>query len=785
MTLPTQLEFLEENGSGGHLAVLLTLLSGITAAAFTLGCQYRRQKNRIKAKLSKLGTDSHALAGRDLVTLLHEMASKMQPETLNRVITSHDVMDKHGDPLVVEVLRLLASFRFSVFGGGQLPRLAAELIRHRLADLTLNSRAVLVCALHEVGGADMPPAYAEAIAGIFCGTHGRDLVELKKAVNVGVLGSDLHSLLCRDFSRDHLRFATLQHFALERQQLQSQADVGTPRALTSSSQYHSPAGYQVVTDVDDTLIAGYNDARFPAGTVYPGARTFIRELMRSGASAAASGREHSSGRRPSIASTASAFSVSTDAARDPQGGSSARSADAANFITPGWYDKFSGRGLTAAASMVGNLAPVAETDAEPDQEAAEAPDASSDIDDSASESDGGRSDADGGVPAVPTSESVERAVQHVRATIEEKQPHRSTPHDNEEEESDADGSPNTATQRHNAAQNGHILVLTARPNGLMKMSTAKLLLQHGFPHPVILAGRVADFRSNVTIAWRKHDNWMEYSCVFPEARFVFVGDSGQGDALTASMARQHMAPGRLVAAFIHDINAQSAGSTEQPQSPAKMQQQGVVAASAVDLNSASSGAGAMPAQTAPESSPIVPQANAQSSDATGDGGSKTAYSNEGICFFATYIAAARMAHGKGLISLDAVIRVTTSVVDEALAIDFEEVSRRKRWLGRERGVPRSAVQMPADHSLTMQAQNQARASSSNNAMSSEQLRRAALQRSLADLDALARYLVQQQSGGSSSRTSVSSPGRSSPASRREHVELLRKRLSAALARQSS
>ncbi|MDP2434140.1 MAG: DUF2183 domain-containing protein [archaeon] len=57
------------------------------------------------------------------------------------------------------------------------------------------------------------------------------------------------------------------------------------------------------------------------------------------------------------------------------------------------------------------------------------------------------------------------------------------------------------------------------------------------------------------IAAKKFQNFIEYAQIYPEARFIFIGDNGQADVKTAEMMRDAL-PERVLAAFIHDVMAE-------------------------------------------------------------------------------------------------------------------------------------------------------------------------------------------------------------------------------------
>lgn len=54
----------------------------------------------------------------------------------------------------------------------------------------------------------------------------------------------------------------------------------------------------------------------------------------------------------------------------------------------------------------------------------------------------------------------------------------------------------------------------------------------------------------------KLENFSRFASLFPEFKFVFFGDSGQGDALLASRLLESF-PAQVVGTFIHDVNPTS------------------------------------------------------------------------------------------------------------------------------------------------------------------------------------------------------------------------------------
>jgi hypothetical protein len=70
----------------------------------------------------------------------------------------------------------------------------------------------------------------------------------------------------------------------------------------------------------------------------------------------------------------------------------------------------------------------------------------------------------------------------------------------------------------------------------------------------LLAGKVPHDQED-KIATVKFENFLLFSRVYPEYRYVFIGDSGQADALTAQLmiTGQSSGAGRVITTFIHDL----------------------------------------------------------------------------------------------------------------------------------------------------------------------------------------------------------------------------------------
>uniref|UniRef100_M4BN56 Phosphatidate phosphatase APP1 catalytic domain-containing protein n=1 Tax=Hyaloperonospora arabidopsidis (strain Emoy2) TaxID=559515 RepID=M4BN56_HYAAE len=165
-----------------------------------------------------------------------------------------------------------------------------------------------------------------------------------------------------------------------------------------------------------------------------------------------------------------------------------------------------------------------------------------------------------------------------------------------------------------------ITFLTARPRGWLSVGRY-LTMQHlkklGVSNVTVLNGSVKGLVSNKKIAGLKMDNFSRFAALFPEFKFVFFGDSGQGDALLASRLLKEC-PEQVLGTFIHNVN------------------------------------------------PLFARA--------GDGGIKRVYAAEGVEFFETFAGAALGAYKKGLISakdVRAVADASTKELDELLFVGPE------------------------------------------------------------------------------------------------------------------
>jgi hypothetical protein len=102
-----------------------------------------------------------------------------------------------------------------------------------------------------------------------------------------------------------------------------------------------------------------------------------------------------------------------------------------------------------------------------------------------------------------------------------------------------------------------VTFVTARPEdplGLFENATHRALSERGLPRARVLSGAFTRLIGNDAIAEEKGANFRRYRSVFPEYRFVFFGDSGQGDVAFGESIRA-LAPEAVTMVFIHDVVA--------------------------------------------------------------------------------------------------------------------------------------------------------------------------------------------------------------------------------------
>ncbi|WP_224245733.1 phosphatase domain-containing protein [Hyalangium gracile] len=111
-----------------------------------------------------------------------------------------------------------------------------------------------------------------------------------------------------------------------------------------------------------------------------------------------------------------------------------------------------------------------------------------------------------------------------------------------------------------ADREGDLTFISARPYdraGFAEGLTRAMLDENGLRDATVLSGDFLHLIGNSNIADKKFDNWQEYRQLFPEYKSVFIGDSGQGDAIFGAKAVA-TAPSDMKAVFIHNVTNMSA-----------------------------------------------------------------------------------------------------------------------------------------------------------------------------------------------------------------------------------
>lgn len=181
---------------------------------------------------------------------------------------------------------------------------------------------------------------------------------------------------------------------------------------------------------------------------------------------------------------------------------------------------------------------------------------------------------------------------------------------------------------------GDLMFLSARPYdpaGLIEKGTRSMLADHGVTQATVLSGDFAHVVGNSLIADKKYENWQQINQLYPEYGSVFIGDSGQGDAIFGAKAAGANADMRGV--FIHNVT-------------------GI------------------------------------------DDAGKAEFARKGVFVFDTYVGAATEAFKKGLISREGLERVMSSASRELAEVHFdkpEQKAARQADLDRDLATARAAL----------------------------------------------------------------------------------------------
>jgi len=106
---------------------------------------------------------------------------------------------------------------------------------------------------------------------------------------------------------------------------------------------------------------------------------------------------------------------------------------------------------------------------------------------------------------------------------------------------------------------GDLTFLTARPDeatGTVKNRTHATLRENGVKEAAILLGSLGGLISHEAMARKKMENFEQYTRIYPEYNFSWVGDSGQGDAILGERMLERFGD-RVKGVFIHNVTALS------------------------------------------------------------------------------------------------------------------------------------------------------------------------------------------------------------------------------------
>lgn len=79
--------------------------------------------------------------------------------------------------------------------------------------------------------------------------------------------------------------------------------------------------------------------------------------------------------------------------------------------------------------------------------------------------------------------------------------------------------------------------------------TRRMLQRKGISEVIVLCGSVSKMFTNQAMAEKKWENFLLYTQLFPEYRYVFIGDSGQGGSFTMFCATLLIAVPICIALF--------------------------------------------------------------------------------------------------------------------------------------------------------------------------------------------------------------------------------------------
>ncbi|RHY97906.1 hypothetical protein DYB37_012016 [Aphanomyces astaci] len=199
----------------------------------------------------------------------HNILAEAPPDVLNGILgaTSPEGSDSFCSTMTGFMLHTCSSVVRS--------RVLDVITHERLDDINLTNRGIIIRAIQQHLASPLnrqKPDFQKAAFNVIKGTYGSDLTRLKEVINSDFLlpshdhggfhGGDLHQLIygCRDLTQV---VSVAQHIAVEALKV-----------------VQSPPLIKILSDIDDTLFAGWVDARYPGHTLYPGVTTLFQCMSR-------------------------------------------------------------------------------------------------------------------------------------------------------------------------------------------------------------------------------------------------------------------------------------------------------------------------------------------------------------------------------------------------------------------------------------------------------------------------------------------------------------------------
>lgn len=167
---------------------------------------------------------------------------------------------------------------------------------------------------------------------------------------------------------------------------------------------------------------------------------------------------------------------------------------------------------------------------------------------------------------------------------------------------------------------GDLIFISARPQ-IMENITHSSLREMGILRASIMCGSIRNLLSHTRMADMKFESFKKMASYYPEYDYIWIGDSGQGDALFGRRILKHY-PQKTKAVFIHDIgNMHELTPSEQ-----------------------------------------------------------RIYQTPNLHLFQTYVGAALIALKEGLLSPEAAQRISAAAIQQARRISFESEFQRIKYM---------------------------------------------------------------------------------------------------------